>query len=570
MNESATDDLQPNPNLESSMTHRKLSIGGYDCKFVEPPPKAFQTECSVCLQILKEPCLMSCCGNKFCRECIQQVQKDRRSCPLCNTPDFTFMQDRGLKRSLSDFEVWCSNKEDGCKWRGKLGGLEKHLNQGRSTAAENQLNGCQSVKVKCMNNCGEWFQRRYIATHETEQCKNRRYSCDYCRDYSSTFEDVTEVHYPQCGKYPIACPNDCDVYMIERQDLETHLKDQCPLELIVCPIDYAGCGTQLPRKDMPEHMRENPLHIKLLATFTQKLSMDMEKLAERNQKLQQQVQRSEQLLQECFHENKTLEDEIKKLSMRTFDGDEHKIVVTNAMEEMKQRIVFDTTAELSHIRDKMEGMKMQFEHQLHDREEMLLRDASIANHHLLLHNNTRAVEYEMPSNLGSGDEVEVRRMYLPTFPVEFTLTQFHKKYSENSITWYSQPFYTHSQGYRMCIVVKPNSGLTEIRRKIHACVIVSICIVEGPFDARLKWPFRGILTIQIVNQSVDHRHFSETIHYTNMTPHSTAGRVVGAERARRGGNILLPHSIMGFNHAKNTQYLKDDCLIIRVTKVVLT
>ena len=70
-----------------------------------------------------------------------------------------------------------------------------------------------------MHKCWEWFQRRHITTHETQQCKKRPYSCDYCRDYHSTFEDVTEVHYPQCGKYPVACPNDCDVYKFERQRL---------------------------------------------------------------------------------------------------------------------------------------------------------------------------------------------------------------------------------------------------------------------------------------------------------------------------------------------------------------
>ena len=35
--------------------------GGHDCNFVEPPPEAFQTDCPICLLILKEPCLMNGC-----------------------------------------------------------------------------------------------------------------------------------------------------------------------------------------------------------------------------------------------------------------------------------------------------------------------------------------------------------------------------------------------------------------------------------------------------------------------------------------------------------------------------
>ena len=67
--------------------------GGYDCEFVEAPPKVVPTECSICLLILKEPCLISCCGHKFCRACIEQVQKSKKPCPLCNTPDFTLMRE---------------------------------------------------------------------------------------------------------------------------------------------------------------------------------------------------------------------------------------------------------------------------------------------------------------------------------------------------------------------------------------------------------------------------------------------------------------------------------------------
>ena len=191
----------------------KEKCGGYDCEFVEPPQKAFQTKCPVCLQILKEPHLISCCGHKFCRECIERIEKEKKPCPLCNVPDFTFMRERGLERSLKELEVWCSYREEGCEWKGKLGELEEHLN--RDPSPENQLKECQFVEVECTHKCGEWFQRRHITTHETQQCKKRPYSCDHCRDYDSTFEDVTEVHYPQCGKYPVSCPNDCDVSKIE-------------------------------------------------------------------------------------------------------------------------------------------------------------------------------------------------------------------------------------------------------------------------------------------------------------------------------------------------------------------
>ena len=31
---------------------------------------------------------------------------------------------------------------------------------------------------------------------------------------------VTEIHYAQCGKYPVVFPNGCDVHKMEQQDLK--------------------------------------------------------------------------------------------------------------------------------------------------------------------------------------------------------------------------------------------------------------------------------------------------------------------------------------------------------------
>ena len=278
------------------------------------------------------------------------------------------------------------------------------------------------MAVECMHKCGEWFQHCHITTHETQQCKKRPYSCDYCRDYHSTFEDVTELHYLQCGKYPVACPNDCDVYMIKRQKLESHLKEHCPLSLVDCPFHFAGCETQLPRKDMPEHTREMSTHFTLLATATQKL-------VKKNQELQREVG------------------------------------------ALKQ----------------------------------------------------------------SG------------FPVDY-----HVKQTDEEV--YLPAFYTHTHGYRMCVCVYPNG--TEDGEGTH--VSIFICMMQGPFDGYLKWPFRGDITIQIVNQVGDHDHVEKIIHYTDRTPDDAAGRVYDEERADGWGyDDFLAHNKLQYNAKLQTQYLKD-------------
>ena len=142
---------------------------------------------------------------------MERVKKDTKPCPLCNEPDFSFFQERALERYLKDLDVWYSYKKVGCEWRGKLAKYEQHLN--KTPSPESKVIGCQFVEVECMHECGEWFQRQHITAHQTQQCKKRPYSCDYCRDYSSIFEEVIKIHYPQCNKYPVDCPNKCREYI---------------------------------------------------------------------------------------------------------------------------------------------------------------------------------------------------------------------------------------------------------------------------------------------------------------------------------------------------------------------
>ena len=63
---------------------------------------------------------------------------------------------------------------------------------------------------------------------------------------------------------------------------------------------------------------------------------------------------------------------------------------------------------------------------------------------------------------------------------------------------------------------------------------VFTCLMKGPFDDHLKWPFRGEITIQIVNQDGDHDHVEMTIPYTDETDDDVAARVTGKERADEG------------------------------------
>ena len=136
--------------------------GGYDYDFVSPPPKTL--ECSICLLTLKDPHVISCCGNHYCKPCIERVQRDKKPCPLCNEPDYNIMLHKGVMREVNSLAVYCPQKKDGCPWSGDMGKLKCHENIGSRDS------GCGYVKLDCKHKCGGRFPRKDIARHENELC----------------------------------------------------------------------------------------------------------------------------------------------------------------------------------------------------------------------------------------------------------------------------------------------------------------------------------------------------------------------------------------------------------------
>ena len=179
--------------------------GGFDCAFVEEPPKQFQTDCSICLCVLKDPYLVNCCGISFCQSCIKPVQDDGKPCPVCNVEFITCIPDKRLQRTLNEMKVYCSNKGLGCKWIGELGSLSLHLNT-ETEISDQEASYCLFASLGCVF-CGNKFLRKELGEHKSNRCPKRPYSCDYCNDYESTCEDVTTNHWPVCPCRPVPCSN---------------------------------------------------------------------------------------------------------------------------------------------------------------------------------------------------------------------------------------------------------------------------------------------------------------------------------------------------------------------------
>ena len=131
----------------------------------------------------------------------------------------------------------------------------------------------------------------------------------------------------------------------------------------------------------------------------------------------------------------------------------------------------------------------------------------------------------------------------------FKMSEYSSK-KRNKEVFLSEPFYTHSNGYKMHFKIHVNG--TGSGEGTH--LSVSSCLLKGPFDKSLQWPFLGIVSFHILNQMEERNHYAlkKLVYKDN-------------EYARPGGSWdtekFISHSFL----SKNACYLKGDSIYFRVT-----
>jgi len=117
--------------------------------------------------------------------------------------------------------------------------------------------------------------RKYLERHMQGDCSKRGTKCPHCgKDFN---HEILQTHYGNCPRYPIGCPNRCDVMKIPREELEVHMKEHCKSALVACPFKEVGCKHKCPRYHIDKHLAEaNLAHMKsmfdLVKTQQQQIS----------------------------------------------------------------------------------------------------------------------------------------------------------------------------------------------------------------------------------------------------------------------------------------------------------
>lgn len=157
----------------------------YQLNFVNKVPEEFN--CSICTKRLDEPMLTDCCGQHFCKACLENwfetslAQKRNKSCPHCRNENFSYIIDRPVKRKIDDLKIYCPNHRQGCARTFPFRDLREHMTT------------CGYVTVECTNKCGEVLLRKNLQEHCQQSCLRRMVKCERC-GVTSTFIEITTSH----------------------------------------------------------------------------------------------------------------------------------------------------------------------------------------------------------------------------------------------------------------------------------------------------------------------------------------------------------------------------------------
>ena len=156
-------------------------------------------------------------------------------------------------------------------------------------------------------------------------------------------------------------------------------------------------------------------------------------------------------------------------------------------------------------------------------------------------------------------ELDTRIVPAPVPPFYFTIVNYDH-YRKVDYRWSSSPFYSHPGGYKLDCDVYPD-GLND-GKGTHLSLYVGI--LQGEYDDQLKWPFNGVVTIEMFNWWTNKWDYSRSISLDDSVPIHCRERAVDR---LSGGSLGYTEWISLDELAE--KYLKVGIIRFKVTKVDL-
>ena len=506
---------------------------GYQYQFIDSVSEDFY--CKQCGLVAREIVIISCCTENYCKGCIQAVKQDNKPCPGCDEESFQVMPYVKNQKKISALKIYCSLKERGCGWSGPLASLDAHLHP--------DTGDCEYADVDCPLKCGQKVSKKTLERHTAKECVQRDYICPYCA-FKATCEIVTEIHWPECSYFPLACPNRCGV-TCERPTMEDHMKI-CPLEEVACEFEHVGCSGKFRREEEEQHMREkSQTHLVMMATACEQMKQDFQsKLQEQDKQFKEQENKFEE--QERRFEAKVAEQKAKIEQQEQKIGEQDRKIGENEIEQGR---------ELEKQVKKIEEQEKKIEQQ----QQSLERQTKVQER---LEGKLQEIGAEL-NQLKTSTKLGFNICRLQP-PYQFTMENFSKeKAKDKPGDWKSPPMYTHLGGYKFYIGIAANGGCRDTHGN---SVRVELWRMSGEYDSKLKWPAKVEFAIELINhfKGGENKRVVETKQWNKPTlvcwlsPFTSDPQCSGR---------FIKHSELPANHQQKTEFLVNDTLYFKITSI---
>ena len=146
-------------------------------------------------------------------------------------------------------------------------------------------------------------------------------------------------------------------------------------------------------------------------------------------------------------------------------------------------------------------------------------------------------------------------------PHHFTVRDWNQRRLKD-IVWYSHPIYVCKNGPKISLTVRPNGSIATTARGTHVSIVLAA--VEGEYDHQVQWPVRCSVSVQILNQHRDQDHYTVQQGFQWDRP---AG-LVGVDHFGNPDKYkFISHKDLEWNPHKQTRFLKNDSLLLVVTRI---
>ncbi len=240
------------------------------------------------------------------------------------------------------------------------------------------------------------------------------------------------------------------------------------------------CGGSFFRKDLTKHKVEDCKNRPVEVQFNA-LSVKLQQTLSENTSLRTELGKK---LDTAMTKMKDLESRCKTLETYNADLESRNVSLESTVEEMKEKSEA-TESEKDTLKDRVSKLETLAQR-------LFQVERRQKNESLQIDQLKEGVEKTKLNLEYQFRDLELRFSSVP--PFYFTIFNF-EYYQKVNYHWQSENFYSHINGYNLSVSIYPNG----IKKGQGSHISAFVSILRGKNDKRLKWPFKGIVSIEIYN-----------------------------------------------------------------------